>query len=140
MSDDIDGAPADRPRIFRGRRRANAAGGPRSHTTKIKHSDEEWSFVVKLAESQGVSVPRLYERSLRAGGVVAAAEVARLHDELWGVRRAVAAIGNNVNQLAKVANATGRLEPELELVVDKLSGTLDRLNEVLGEIPQAERK
>jgi len=47
--------------------RRRRAEGRREHRTVIKHSDEEWARVLALAQAQGVSVLRLYERVVARG-------------------------------------------------------------------------
>jgi len=55
--------PGERLGLYRRRR----AEGRREHRTVIKHSDEEWARVLALAQAQGVSVLRLYERVVARG-------------------------------------------------------------------------
>lgn len=95
-------------RVARYRRRR--LEGRRDHRTVIRHSDEEWARVQALAQVHGVSVPRLYERSLHAGDVVAAARLSRLVTEMIVVARVMGKTAVNLNQLARVANATGEVE------------------------------
>lgn len=51
--------------------------------------------------------------------------------ELFGVHRALGAIGNNVNQLARVANATGEIAEELGHTLTAVRRQLDRLDELM---------
>ncbi|MBC9958341.1 plasmid mobilization relaxosome protein MobC [Yimella sp. cx-51] len=97
--------------------------------------------VQALAAAQKISVPRLYERALTTGGVVASAKLSRIHDELYGVRRLLAIDSNNLNQLARVANATERLEAEAELLatIEHLSKVADRITAVIESLPDSER-
>jgi len=83
-------------------------------------------------------VPRLYERAVHAGDVLAAAKVARIHEELYGVRRLLASVSNNVNQLTRSSNATGQIEGELSATLDLLRRTVDRLNGLLSRLPDGE--
>lgn len=92
------------------RYRRRRVEGRRDHRTVIKHSDEEWARVQALALVHGVSVPRLYERSLHAGDVVAAARLSRLVTEMIVVARVMGKTAVNLNQLARVANATGEVQ------------------------------
>ena len=57
------------------------------------------------AASQGITVPALFMRALLTGGTEAAAKYQRLRDDLTAARRLLAAVSNNVNQLARQANA-----------------------------------
>lgn len=96
---------AEREGVYRRR----LSEGRREHRTVIKHTAEEWVRVVSLARAQGVSVPRLYERAVHAGDVVAAAKLTRVVDELLFVQRLMANATNNLNQIAKVANTNGEV-------------------------------
>ncbi|MBO1768246.1 plasmid mobilization relaxosome protein MobC [Allobranchiibius sp. GilTou38] len=141
MSGDIaDGSDeGSRPRVLRRYRRANAGGGPRGHRVVITHTDEEWVRVKSLAEVQGVTVPRLYARAVFARDVVAAARVEQVHLELYGVRRLLAGAATNINQIARVANATDDVDgAALAGAVDLLERQIGRLNELLKGLPGSE--
>lgn len=116
--------------------RRRLTGGRREHRTVIKHTDEEWARVQAMAQAQGISVPRLYERALHAGDVVAAAKLTELVGEVTLVQRIVAGAAVNLNQLAKVANATGEVAaPQVLAAAEHLSRQTDRLRESLRLIP-----
>lgn len=114
-------------RAPRRRRRANATSGARPHRVVIKHSDEELAMVQAMAAVQGISPPRLYVRALTTGDVEAAARLQRIRDELAATRRLLAAVSNNVNQLAAAANSTG-------VVGEDLAGTLAAVRRVTARI------
>lgn len=80
--------------------RRRRVDGRRTHRTVIRHTDEEWARVQSIAQAQGVSVPRLYERSLHAGDVLAAVRLARFVTEMGLVVRIMSRNAVNVNQLA----------------------------------------
>ncbi|XAS78308.1 plasmid mobilization relaxosome protein MobC (plasmid) [Dermatophilaceae bacterium Sec6.4] len=140
--DDPDGDAGEGgvvPRVLRRYRRANAGGGPRAHRVVITHTDGEWARVSALAQLQGVTVPRLYARSMLAGDVVAAAKVQQVHLELYGVRRLLAGAATNINQIARVANATSEVDGRaLAGAVDLLERQIGRLNELLKDLPGGE--
>ena len=139
MSDDDSQHAPGRPRLFRGRRRANAPGGPRSHRAVIVHSDEEWARVQALAQLQGVSVPRLYERAVWAGDVQTASRVAEIHLELAGVRRLLGNAASNINQIARVANSTGEIqEAEFRAATRMVERQVERINVLLAQLPGGE--
>lgn len=122
----------EREGLFRRRR----TGGRREHRTVIKHSDEEWARVQSLAQAQGVSVPRLYERSLHAGDVVAASKLTTVYGELLIVQRIMGNAANNLNQAAKVANSTSEIHGEQILAAaDLMRRQADRVFELMQEIP-----
>ncbi|GEM_PF-907163 len=113
--------------------------GRREHRTVIRHSDEEWARVATMAQAQGVSVPRLYERAMWAGDVVAAARLSRVVGELGLILRVVSNSANNLNQLAKVANSTGEVSgPQVLAAARHLDGQLERLRGTLAGLSRGE--
>lgn len=119
-------------RLFAGARRKRSAVGRRPHRVVIRHSDEEWARIQAMAAVLGVSVPALYERALFAGSVQAAVGIEEIHSELVGVRRLLANAANNLNQVARVANATGRVEvPRLDSTLELFERSVRRLFELL---------
>lgn len=103
--------------------------------TVIRHSDEEWARVTSMALAQGVSVPRLYERAVWAGDVVAAARLSRFVGEVGLILRVVSTSANNLNQLAKVANATGDLSADqIAASARHLDAQLERLRAMLTDV------
>ncbi len=124
--------PGERLGLYRRRR----TEGRREHRTVIKHSDEEWARVQALAQTQGVSVPRLYERAVHAGDVVAAARLTEVVGELVVVQRIMAGAASNLNQLARVANSTGEVSGAQVLAAARhMDSQVGRLREVIAEIP-----
>ncbi|WP_417221215.1 MobC family plasmid mobilization relaxosome protein [Arthrobacter sp.] len=92
-------------RMFSRRRRANVEGG-RQHFHKVKVTPEEEAQLLQLAEAQGVTIPRLLvESALAAGASETPTERKQVIVELFGVHRLLANVSNNVNQLARHANA-----------------------------------
>ncbi|GAB3583080.1 hypothetical protein [Calidifontibacter terrae] len=122
----------ERDGMFRRRR----TDGRRPHRTVIKHSDEEWARVQSIARAQGVSVPRLYEQSLHAGDVVAAAKLSQIYAELLVIQRLMANAASNINQVAKVANSTGDVEEDRLLAAyGFLRQQADRLSALMNDLP-----
>lgn len=109
--------------------------GGRTHRTVIRHTDEEWARVQSIARAQGVSVPRLYERSLCAGDVLAAVRLARFVTELGLVVRIMSKNAVNVNQLARVANATGEVSaPQVMAAAEHFDRQVERVKAMLDEV------
>lgn len=125
----------ERDGLFRRRQ----VGGRRPHRTIIRHTDAEFVRVQAMAVVEGVSVPRLYERALLAGDVVAAEKLTTIHGDLIVIGRLLANAANNVNQAAKVANTTGEVHAgQLLAAVDLLDGQADRVHQVLADLPGGE--
>lgn len=123
--------------VTRGRRRrANATAGPRRHRIVIAHNDEEMAMVKAMAAVQGISPQRLYVRALTTGGTEAAAKMQRIRDELAATRRLLAAVSNNVNQIAVAANATGGVGDELTMTLHAVRRVAQRLDGVLTAVEE----
>ncbi len=103
----VDGLAAEAVAVARrGTRRRNvAAPGARVFRSVVKMTAQEKSFVGALATAQGITVPALFMRAVVTGGTDAAARYERLREELAGARRLLVALGANVNQLTRQANA-----------------------------------
>jgi hypothetical protein len=69
------------------------------------------------------------ELCLRRGGRSPVVAGVRRNPEAKALADELRAIGNNINQLARVANRTGELrrEGELSMVIDRLVATIDRV-------------
>jgi hypothetical protein len=63
--------------------------------------------VVELAAGQDVTVARLLVESALAGATETPSQRRRAMVELFAIRRLLANVANNVNQLARAANITG---------------------------------
>lgn len=121
------------------RRRANSAGGARENRVVIKHTDEEIATVRAMAAVQGISPPRLYVRALTTGDVEAAARLQRIRDELSATRRLLAAVSNNVNQIATAANATGEVGENLEATLAAVRRVAARVDGVVRAVEEEGR-
>ena len=100
-------------RVFRRRRRANVEGG-RLYKHEVKVSPEEEAALLVRANAQGVTIPRLLVESAlaeRAGET--ATERREQLAELFRLHRMLAALGNNLNQIARAANADGTIPVDL---------------------------
>ena len=66
---------------------------------------------------------------LRRGGQAPVVAGTRRNPEAKLLADELRAIGNNINQLARIANQTGELrrEAELTMVIDRLAMTIDRV-------------
>jgi hypothetical protein len=109
------------------RRRANVAGGRRGDH-RVKTSPEEEAVLLRLAAEQGVTVPRLLVESAMAGDRATAAERRDGIVELFAIRRLLAGVSNNVNQVAKKANAASDFPAEAAAVLDAVRRLVPRIS------------
>jgi len=118
-----------RVRRFARRRQANEVGG-RSHSHRVKVTSDEAAALAQRAEVLGVSVPRLMVEAALADPdrTATSAERQEAMVELFAVRRLLAAVSNNVNQLARQANSTGEVPGEAAATIAaarRLAGRID---------------
>lgn len=84
------------------------------------------------AAELGVTVPRfLKESALALSRGESATERRALITELFGVQRHLAAVGNNLNQIARGVNIDGAVREDLVDVLEHLRGTLRDADQVL---------
>ena len=115
-------APKSRP-VGRVRRRREE--GARRISQQVLLTEQERDELRARAGELGVSVPRLLVESALSG-VETPGERRAWIAEVFEVRRLLATVANNVNQLAKVANIGGELPSR-----DRLLGILGEVDELL---------
>lgn len=107
-------------------------GQKREFRTVIRHSDEEYAIVESMAKAQNISRARLYERALRARGVVEGEHLAEISLKMEAALRMIGLAGTNLNQAAKVANSTGDIHgPQLVAAADMVDRYLKELVRLL---------
>jgi len=100
--------PKPKPKIVR-RRRKRVAGGREQtkRSSRVLMSPEEAEVLAARSAEEGVSVPRLLlECALAERGETSTMRRDAMVN-LFAMRRSLAGIANNVNQLARVANTEG---------------------------------
>jgi hypothetical protein len=131
-------------------RRRRVEGGGRRHQVNVRFTRQELDQVVLRAAATGRTISTyVAEAALsaapgpRAGAAPGPQDrvplVFRVSDserrawvaELMAVRRIVGANANNLNQLAKVANATGQLPPELPPSLTATLHAAERLTDLI---------
>lgn len=124
---------ADQGSRFGGRRRRENARGGRHHAHKVRVTPEEEAALLARAGRLGVSVPRLLVEAALLDGESLEERSAdnewrhQVLTELLALKRALGASAININQIAKVANATGEVDPSLPAAVDHLRKVTERI-------------
>ncbi|MFF5794519.1 plasmid mobilization relaxosome protein MobC [Paeniglutamicibacter sp. NPDC012692] len=84
------------------------------------------------ADELGVSIQRLLvESTLSSFQGETLTERRDLLTALFQLQRGLAAVGNNINQIARAANATGEIQGELEASLAQLRASVNRIDEAL---------
>lgn len=117
------------------RRRANVPGG-RLHHHKVSVTPEEEAVLVRLAESQGVTVVRLMVESAMAPQGETPAQRREAIVELFAVHRQLAGVANNLNQLARHANAGDAFPPEAGAVMAQVRTLALKLDDTVRRMAQ----
>jgi hypothetical protein len=115
------------------RRRANVTGG-RQHSHRVLVTPEEEARLVQLAEAQRVTVPRLLIEAALARGGETPTQRRHAMVALFGLRRSLAGLATNVNQLAAHANATQRFPREADELLPKIERAVDRIDAAIDEL------
>ncbi|KXO95806.1 hypothetical protein AXK56_16475 [Tsukamurella pulmonis] len=127
------------------RRRQHNVDGGRTKKTKVMLSTEEHALLTMRAEQEHMTIPRLLvacalDPEMRAASAPAdGAPVAatRRQEAIEAVQRGtelrnlLAAIGSNLNQIARHANATGELGEDAAAAVDAAMRACDRVTEAV---------
>lgn len=118
-------------REFTRQRRANVEGG-RRRFHKVGVSAEEEGALTRLAKAQRVTIPRLMvEAALSSEKSETPTERKQAMAEMFTVHRLLAAISNNVNQIAKATNSTGELQAETSATLDAVRRVAMRLDDAI---------
>ncbi len=123
-------APMPPSRGLARRRRANVRGG-RQLVHRVRVTGAEETRLVALAEEQEVTVARLLVESALAGVGETPARRRQAMVELFAIRRLLASVANNVNQLAKAANISGEVPGRLDGVLDEVRGVVGRIDSAI---------
>jgi Bacterial mobilisation protein (MobC) len=127
----VSAGPDARPK---GRvRRARSQAEPRRLAQQVKLTETEREQLRAKAAKLGVSVPRLMVESALSG-VETPTDRKRMIAELFEVRRLLATVANNVNQLARSANISGQVDAgrRLEETLGEVDELLARMRELTG--------
>ena len=117
-----------------GRSRRAREPAPRQVVQKVKLTEGERDQLRGRAAELGVSVPRLLVESAFAEATVTGTERRAEMVELFEVRRLLATVANNINQLARLANTAGEVPvgQRLETAVEDVEEIVGRLRALTG--------
>lgn len=109
------------------RRRANIDG--QTQYVRVSMSEQERTRLYVLEEQTGRSPSEiLVSAALYAKSSESMAERRALATEFMAARRYLAALSNNVNQLAKHANATDEFPEEARVTLGRVRDIAERIN------------
>ncbi len=119
------------PSALNGAARRHRVEGGRQHIVKIRFTDAEYDAIAARAVGAGVSIPRLLVDSalIRRNHPIVVSSA--LMAELVGLRRLVANLANNVNQIARKLNSGGVPDSSIPVTADALRRALSRLDVAL---------
>lgn len=120
------------------RRRANVAGG-RQHAHRVLVTPEEEAALVRLAEAQRVTVPRLLVESALSGAGETPTQRREAMAELFAVRRLLAAVSNNVNQVARHANAGPEFPADAAGALQGVRRVVERIDAAIDDLADTSR-
>jgi len=126
----VSAGPDARPK---GRVRRGREPEPRRVYQQVTLTEVEREQLRARASELGVSVPRLMVESALSG-VETPTDRKQQIAELFEVRRLLATVANNVNQLARSANISGQVDAEqrLEETLVEVDELLARMRELTG--------
>lgn len=101
-------------------RKRRRASSPRAHGVLVRVSDSERERLRFLASERGISVPALLMTSALAGSSEDALRWKILTDELQQALRLQSRIGTVLNQIARHANTTGDVLPQVNRILARL--------------------
>lgn len=116
-------------RLFGRSRRANVRGeSKRDKRYEVSVTPEEDAQLRARAAVHGVTVPRLLFESAMSAHVQTDTDLKAAIVEIFAVRRLLANLANNANQLAKYANSEGAFPAEAEAIVTEYRELVPRLS------------
>jgi hypothetical protein len=122
------------PSALNGAARRHRVEGGRQHTVKIRFTDAEYGAIAARAVEARVSIPRLLVDSALIRRNRPAIVSSALTAELAGMRRLVANLANNINQIARKLNSGGVPDSSIPATTDALRRTLSRLDATLSSL------
>lgn len=116
-------------------RRSRRVPGGRQGRHVVKTSAEEEGVLLRLALAQNVSIPRLLiESAVAAEAGETLTERRNTITELFRMHRLLAAISNNVNQIARATNATGEWQAETAATLAAVRSLAERIDDAVDRL------
>lgn len=116
-----------------GERNRRAPGG-RKYEAKVRMTEYEAQMVRARAAALGVSVPRALLESTMGAPATTRTEREAFYRELMGLRRLLANLTNNVNQIARALNSDMEVPPrEIRSVLERTAVAVRRIEELAEE-------
>lgn len=122
-------------RLFGRQRRANS-DEPRERRYNVRVSSEEDAQLRARAVVARVTVPRLLVESAMNAHIETSTARKEVIAEVFAVRRLMANVANNVNQLARYANSESVFPAEAQAVVEEYRALVPRLSAALDKLDQ----
>ena len=121
-----------------GRRRQRDSDNPRDKQVLVRLNKAEYVAIAARAAAVGMRLPAyLAERGqedlapVQRGTSVSPAQLRALVAELYALKRILRGATTNLNQLTRVANATGEVPAEVRFHIERIARTMPRLEEFL---------
>ncbi len=115
------------------RRRPKLTDGQRRVQMQVRLSESEREQLRTIAAQQGVSVPRLLVEAALGAGESPAGRRAVM-GQLFELRRLLATVANNVNQLARLANISGEVPARSDGALRDVRDLMVRIDVALDEL------
>ncbi len=116
-----------------GRRQRRLVGG-RSRPIKVKVSDEQYEQLAAMAAAGGVSIPKLLVDGVLARDGLTVSQRQGRYATFMALRRQLAGVATNLNQIAKWANTEHQMPQDLALVLDQVQTTTASLDEAIEDL------
>ena len=108
--------------------------GARQHAHQVKVTAEEEAALKVRAAEHDITVPRLLlESALARGGETSSDRQAALV-ELFAVRRQLAGLATNVNQIAHAVNTDGRLPIGSAATLTQIEGVVEKIDAAIEDL------
>lgn len=117
---------------FQKRRRKNLSG--QRVIMKLTMTDVERAQLRRMEVQTGRSAQEILLSSALSSEPISPVERRALASSLLQLRYELSSVGNNLNQVARHANSTGELQPEIHDLVAEIKHQLNTINEALEEL------